>query len=145
MKKKDNIEELFDYYWDDPEFDNAVLSELGIGAASFGGGMAVGALLAAVYNKFNDKKFTCNDVSDPKLKKECIIKVIDSLIDNLRITSKECDRTVDPAQCKLEIVEKIEKLTQKKYKITKSINIDERISLDNPKKKYKEEHPYEDE
>ncbi len=78
------------------------------------GAAAMGAILATLYSKYRNKNLTCDSIKDVRLKNKCNVNILDGLIQQLKSSASECNRTPDPAQCKLEIMEKIEKLEQKK-------------------------------
>ena len=78
------------------------------------GAAAMGAILTALYSKYRNKNLTCNSIKDIRLKNKCNVNILDGLIQQLKSSTSECNKTPDPAQCKLEIMEKIEKLEQKK-------------------------------
>lgn len=117
---KDDISEIFNFYFDDPAFDDAILCEMNVlsGAALVG----AGAIMSKLWSKYTDRTFTCKDVNDPIVRYKCLLGILESLIKNLSITTKDCEKTPDPAECKLAILNKIDKLTAKKYKLIEKIN-----------------------
>ncbi len=91
------------------------------GKAGLGIGLAAGAIGATAIHRFRDKQFTCKDVSDPYHKNKCLIGIMDQMIENLKRQMNKCDTSGDPSECKLELYNKIQRLLDKKYVLTKKI------------------------
>lgn len=93
---------------------------LGLGSAAVGA--AIGALGTKGISSYRNRHLTCKTIEDPYRRDMCIIKILDSMIENLQALRNSCDAVHDPAQCKLDLAYKIDKLIQKKYRIQQSAN-----------------------
>lgn len=89
----------------------------GAAVAGFGLGMGVQKGLSSIKNRY----MTCRAIDDPKQRDKCIVKILDSMIDNLKSKAGACNNTPDPAQCKYDILLKVDKLMSKKNRLEKVI------------------------
>lgn len=87
------------------------------GVATAAAGAVAGAMATKAINNYKNKYFNCKMIKDPVQRDRCTIKIIDSMIDHLKSVKSDCENTPDPAQCKLDLINKIEKLLKKKYRI----------------------------
>lgn len=98
-----------------------------LSTAIFVGGITTGALISAIINKYKNRLINCKEISDPYIRDECTLKIIDSLIKHLELSKRECEQTPNPNECVLALINKQDKLLNKKLKIQKNMNKIERI------------------
>lgn len=89
----------------------------GAAVAGFGLGMGVQKGLSSIKNRY----MTCRAIDDPKQRDKCIVKILDSMIDNLKSKASGCNSTPDPASCKMDLLLKIDKLSAKKSRLERVI------------------------
>lgn len=91
-------------------------------AAVLGAGTLIGGIINQLYNDYQKRKMSCEYVTNPILQDKCRVKILDSLIDNLKNARMECEQTPDPAKCHLALMRKIDKVTEQKLKLLSQIN-----------------------
>ena len=89
----------------------------GAALAGFGVGMGVQKGLSSIKNRY----MTCRAIDNPHKRDMCIVKILDSMIDNLKSKASGCNSTPDPASCKYDILLKVDKLNAKKSRLEKVI------------------------
>lgn len=92
-------------------------------------GSGLGAYLNQLYNNSKKRAMSCEYITNPILQDKCKVKILDSLISNLKHSRGECDNTPDPAQCNLDLMKKIDKLTTQKLKLIKQIDYEIRSQM----------------
>ena len=104
-------------------------SLLAMGAVGLGGA-ALGALTQKGLSSYKNRHMTCRLIKDPYNRDKCTMGIIDSMISNLQdVSNRVCEKTPDPAQCKLEMLKKIEKLSIKKQRLQQHLSRSERVKL----------------
>lgn len=79
-----------------------------------GSGLALGSTLTALYKNYRIKLNSCKNIQDPILNDKCQINVIDSMISDLNAQIDGCDKNLNPAECKLKLINKIEELQSRR-------------------------------
>lgn len=78
---------------------------------AIGGVMTVGALLHKIVRDYRDKKVSCEHIEDLLDRLECIKGVLLSTSSSMnRYREHDCNNTPDPAECKLRIIRRQERL-----------------------------------
>ena len=95
---------------------------LAVSAALVGLGVGVGSIVNQLYNDYKQRTMSCESVMNPILKDKCRVKILDSLIENLKAARGECEQTPDPAKCHLALMKKIDNLIERKLKILSQVN-----------------------
>lgn len=95
---------------------------LAVSAALVGLGVGLGSIVNQLYNDYLKRKLSCESVTNPILKDKCRVKILDSLIDNLKAARGECEQTPDPAKCHLALIRKIDKVVEQKLKLLSQIH-----------------------
>ena len=104
-------------------------SLLAMGAIGLGGA-ALGALAQKGLSSYKNRYLTCRLIKDPFNRDKCTMGIIDSMISNLQdVSNRVCEKTPDPAQCKLEMLKKIERLSIKKQRLQQHLSRSERVKL----------------
>ena len=85
---------------------------LAVSAALVGLGVGVGSIVNQLYNDYKQRTMSCESVMNPILKDKCRVKILDSLIENLKAARGECEQTPDPAKCHLALMKKIDNLIE---------------------------------
>jgi hypothetical protein len=105
---------------------------LAVSAALVGLGVGLGSIVNQLYTDYRQRKLSCDSVTNPILKDKCRVKILDSLIDNLKSARGECEQTPDPAKCHLALMKKIDKVIEQKLKLLSQINyIQKSKAIDN--------------
>jgi hypothetical protein len=121
MSKKDNITEYFEYYYDDPDFDDAVLKEIKSHLLVGTVGLILGGIWSRLHSKYRDKALTCRDVSDKQERIKCMMNIQQGMINSLIGEMSSCENTNDPMFCKSELYKKIDKLQEKKNTLQRQL------------------------
>lgn len=106
--------------------NNLIKEDFGLTAATLGAGVFVGIIIQNMIEKYKNHYLTCNSIQDDIQRDKCILSILENMISELRMNSSKCEGTDDPAQCKLDILMKIDKLIAKKVRIMKHMNRIER-------------------
>jgi len=117
-KKKNKLKESLKKYKDSKINESAAI---GVGAIMLTGGI-IGGLLTKIYKDSKEKYMRCDNIKEPILRNKCYIGVLEGLISQIQASKSTCKNSADPAQCELELLEKINKLRTKQTMIMNKNN-----------------------
>lgn len=93
------------------------------------GSLTTAAIIGAASLMAKKKQLYCDKLNDSYSRNQCFLSVIDAYISNLKESRNECEKTPDPAQCHLNIINKIDKLLYKKEVISKRMEKELRFKI----------------
>lgn len=89
-----------------------------IGASALATGVLTGIAFQKMINKLKNKYTSCRAIEDPYTRDRCVVGILNSMIEHMKnVSNRECDSTPDPAQCRYDMLLKIEKLIDKKRRL----------------------------